>query len=244
MSKQTYRTAVRLLFVIDSTGSMDDFSIMIKGFLKNAHQKIVGALGDAGRDVDQMEVQLCTFRDFFEESKEEAFHMSKVYNLLTEKEAFDKEVDSLKWYGGGDDPESSVEALYMAIKHSEKLETDDLKKRFIICMFTDNPSHSFEEIENRGGLEKYPDYPLDQLPASLVEFFNEYHSSQGGIFEKGIGVGLKDIRLNLFCPENASPFDAEHIGGWANVTSISIRENGALDDVTEKTLLATIAASC
>ena len=60
MNKQTYRTAVRFLFVIDLTGSMDDFSIMIKGFLKNAYQKIIDALGDAGREVEQIEVQLAT----------------------------------------------------------------------------------------------------------------------------------------------------------------------------------------
>ena len=244
MNKQTYRTAVRFLFVIDLTGSMDDFSIMIKGFLKNAYQKIIDALGDAGREVEQIEVQLATFRDFFEESGDEAFHMSNVFNLSNEKEAFGREVDALNWMGGGDDPESSLQALHMAIKRSEKMETDATKKRFIVFLFTDNPSHSFDEIEKRGGIERYPNYPIDELPKTLDEFYGEYHNTQGGIFEKGVGVKLKEVRLNIFAPENASPFDADHIGGWNNVTTIPIRENGALDDVTENLLLATIVASC
>ena len=147
MSKQTYRTAVRFLFIVDCTGSMEGFASMLKHFLKNAYQKIIDALGDAGREVEQIEVQLATFRDFFEESGDEAFHMSKVFNLSTDKEAFDKEVESLTWYGGGDDPESSLESLYRAIKQSEKLETDATKKRFITFLFTDNPAHSFHEIE-------------------------------------------------------------------------------------------------
>lgn len=243
MSKQTYRTATRFLFVIDLTGSMDDFSLMIKDFLKNAYQKIIAALGDAGREVDQIEIQLATFRDFFEESGEEAFHMSKVFNLSTEQEAFNKEVESLNWYGGGDDPESSLQALRMAIGRSEKLETDATKKRFIVFLFTDNPSHSFEEIEKRGGIERYSSYPIEELPKTLDEFWGEYHNTQGGIFEKGAGVKLKDVRLNLFVPEDASPFDAEHMGGWDNVSIIPIRENGCLDDVSEKMLLASIVAS-
>lgn len=243
MSKQTFRTAVRLLFVVDCTGSMDIFASMLKEFLKNAYQKIMDALGDARREVDQIEVQLACFRDFFEERGEEAFHMSKVFNLLTDKEEFGKEVDALKWMGGGDDPESSLQALYMAIQRSEKIETDDTKKRFIIFLFTDHPSHSFHEIEKRGGIERYPDYPIDGLPRTLDEFYDEYHNTQGGIFEKGVGVQLKDVRLNIFAPENATPFGTDHIGSWDNVTTIPIRQNGALEDVSENVLLATIAAS-
>lgn len=246
MSKQTYRTAVRFLFVTDCTGSMDDFRVMLQGFLKNSHKKIIEALDAVGRSAEQIEVQIASFRDFFEEKGEEAFHLSKVFDLATEKEAFDNEVDKLQWYGGGDDPESSLQALWLAIKHSPKMETDATKKRFIIFLFTDNPSHSFEEIEKRGGVEYYPDYPIDELPKTLEDFNREYHGDgkQNSIFEKGVGVSLKDVRLNIFCPPNAKPFDEENIGGWEHVTIVPVEENGALADASEDVLLATIQASC
>lgn len=244
MSKQTYHTAVRISFFVDGTGSMDEFSKMIKNFLKNSNEKITNALNDAARQVEQLEVQLAVFRDFFEEKEEEAFYMSRVYNLLTEKDEFEKEVDKMTWFGGGDDPESSLQALYLGMKKTPKLVTDATKKRWVIFLFTDNPSHSFEEIINRGGIECYPNYPIDDLPKDLDTFYNEYHSKQGSIFEKSAGVGLKDVRLNIFAPEKAYPFDVNNIASWANVTRISIKENGELEDVSEETLLATIVASC
>lgn len=244
MSRQDYCTACRLLFVVDCTGSMEKFKQMLTGFLREAPYKIKKALDEHGRRVEQLEIQLAIFRDFFEEKDEEAFKMSGVYNLYTEREEFEEEVNKMDWYGGGDDPESSLQALYLAMKKSPKLETTAIKKRYIVFLFTDNPSHSFEEIFNRGGVECFPEYPVNELPKDLDTFYNEYHGNEQTSIFSHIGVELKNVRLNIFAPENAYPFDTNNIGSWANVVKICVTENGRLEDVSENTLLAAIVASC
>lgn len=240
---QKIKTSVRILWVVDATESMSPYISTMKEFMKNSYNKIKVALGEAARAVEYLEIQIATFRDLFEEKGDEAFHMSKIFRLPEDEQELISAIDEIQCFGGGDDPESSMQALYLALKRSPQFNKYDAQKsRYIIMLATDALTHSFEEFEKRGGKTKFPDYPDDELPKSLDEFYDEYHRAQNNIF-KTLGIEPKDVRLNLFAPLEGDFSRKTGLATWNNVTSQNVMQNNNLKEIKEDALLASIVAS-
>lgn len=122
-----YVDNLRVMFIIDTTGSMDTY---ING-VKDRAIEFAGLLQSKGAD---FELGLIGFGDLGEKEK------PKVYNFTNDVEKFQNQVKMLPKYYGGDIPESSLDALETGIALlNSTTEYDGDKNIFILI--TDAPPH-------------------------------------------------------------------------------------------------------
>ncbi|MFH0978291.1 MAG: vWA domain-containing protein [Candidatus Woesearchaeota archaeon] len=122
------QSQVDVVFVIDSTGSMDDEIRAVKDY-------IAQMLQFAPRTSYKLRVGVVTYRDYEKEEKE---------YLVRSKDLTDNIDDALKFIetieadGGGDQPEAVADALYEAVEHDM---TWDENARKAIILIGDAPPH-------------------------------------------------------------------------------------------------------
>jgi len=122
-----YVDNVRVVFIIDTTGSMDTY---ING-VKDRAIEFAELLQSKGAG---FELGLIGFGDLGEKEK------PKVYDFTDDVEKFQKQVKALPKYYGGDIPESSLDALETGITLlNSKVEYEGDKNIFILI--TDAPPH-------------------------------------------------------------------------------------------------------
>ncbi|MCL2565345.1 MAG: Hsp70 family protein [Defluviitaleaceae bacterium] len=122
-----YVDNVRVVFIIDTTGSMDTY---ING-VKDRAIEFAGLLQSKGAE---FELGLIGFGDLGEKEK------PKVYDFTNDVEKFQNQVKMLPKYYGGDIPESSLDALETGIALlNSKTEYEGDKNIFILI--TDAPPH-------------------------------------------------------------------------------------------------------
>ena len=134
--KMTYN--VDMVFCIDCTGSMDNIIEMVKNNALNFYQDVTDVMEKKHKHITQLRVRVVAFRDYKADG-ENAMMVTEFFKLPQEAEEFEKCVRSLKAEGGGDDPENGLEALAYAIK--SKWDTEGMKKRHVIVVWTDAPTH-------------------------------------------------------------------------------------------------------
>ena len=122
-----YVDNVRVVFIIDTTGSMDTY---ING-VKDRAIEFAGLLASKGAD---FELGLIGFGDLGEKEK------PKVYGFTSDVEKFKQQVHKIPRYYGGDIPESSLDALETGVELlNSKVEYEGDKNIFILI--TDAPPH-------------------------------------------------------------------------------------------------------
>lgn len=210
-SMEGFDTNVDIVFVIDATGSMSATIEMVKDSALSFHENLIDQLNKAGRIVKNIRIKVIWFRDFYYDGKD-AYGESKFFELPEEKEAFRSFVEAIKAQGGGDEPETALEALTLAMRSDFVQEGD--KKRHIIVLFTDAGAHPLEDYDNIVAEAathncKPVMYP-ENMPKDLAEFKNAWMGNsecQGMLGDKG-GTAKLDVhssRLVLFAP-NAYPW--------------------------------------
>lgn len=189
------KTNVDIVFVIDVTGSMTPVIETVKSFALSFHQKVIEGLKKANRSIHQMRVKVIAFRDYYCDG-DMSMEESEFFYLPDESEEFRSFIDSMRATGGGDIPESGLEALALAMRSDWVQE--GTSKRHVIVLFTDAPAHP---------LEKQKDGIPGNYPSDMFGSFNELIESWG------IGQGRLDSantkfrmdknarRLVLFAPE-------------------------------------------
>ena len=138
-------TWVDICFVIDITASMSPVIETVKKLSKNMHRELDRVMREScGRNVVKLRVRVIGFRDFYDGGAP-AIEESGFFNIPVEEDDFKEFLNGLKAEKGGDLPESSLEALALAIR-SPWIEPDDpaIKKRDIIVLFTDDAAHPLE----------------------------------------------------------------------------------------------------
>jgi len=122
-----YVDNVRVVFIIDTTGSMDTY---ING-VKDRAIEFAGLLHSKGA---QFELGLIGFGDLGEKEK------PKAYSFTDDVEKFRQQVQKIPRYYGGDIPESSLDALETGVELLDsKVEYEGDKNIFILI--TDAPPH-------------------------------------------------------------------------------------------------------
>src|SRR4051812_48140254 len=125
---------VDLVLVIDLTGSMGPILNEVKSRALGFHDDIRGALAAKEKEIDKLRVRIVGYRDFFVDGNL-SLHETRFFSLPDETSEFASEVETLRPTGGGDEPESGLEALALAIRSDWT--SGGTRQRQIIAVWTD-----------------------------------------------------------------------------------------------------------
>lgn len=111
------KTVVDLVFLIDATRSMQNALDAMKMHAMTLYEDIIKRLSPKGRVVSQMRVKVIVFRDVYADA--EPFQESEFFVLQENGQGDEVEfynyVSNIRAEGGGDEPDSALEALHLAM---------------------------------------------------------------------------------------------------------------------------------
>ena len=172
--------------------------------------------------VNTLRIRTIAFRDFGNDS--DALNASDFFVVepSTELAKFESFVNGLAASGGGDEPESALEALGIAQCSNWTHEGD--KQRHVIVMFTDASAH---KLESRVG--EIPSAFRAQVPASLDELTARWDGDSSSRLKKPAR------RLIVFAPD-IYPWNV--IGdSWQNTVWLPSQAGKGLNDIEYETVL-------
>lgn len=231
------RFPIDVVFVVDGTESMGPLLERVKLRILALDGEIEEELRRSKRMLDSLRVRLIVFRDLYEH-QESAFELTKFFDLPTQRAEFENAVKGIEAFGGGDAPESGLEALFLAMRSTWRNEPEDLKRRHIVLLFTDQDAHDL----GASIPVSYAQTPHPRTMADLKKLWGP--RSRNGIMNE------RAKRMVLFAPESIPTNEGELGTQWAEMQSdwenvwIERRDEAGLidlswDDVV-KTLVATI----
>ena len=188
-------TNVDIVYCIDATSSMTPCIETVKQNAKTLHTDIIKAVSERGRTVQQLRIKVIVFRDFSHDG-DDAIKESRFFNLPDETAEYKAFVNDIVADGGGELPESSLEALHLAINSDWVTPADGFRTRHVIVMFTDARAWRLDNTEYREKASKNPLYPKD-TPADLNGILDEWDNPD--IMDQ------RARRLVIFAP-NAEPW--------------------------------------
>jgi hypothetical protein len=216
--------AVDIVFCIDATGSMTPIIDQVKANALGFYDDVQSNLVEKGKNVAQLRVRVIAFRDFAADGSA-ALEESPFFTLPEERGSFSEFVNGLIAQGGGDAPESGLEAVALAI-NSPWTTTGD-RRRQVVVVWTDQPAH-----------------PLDAsaLPADLSSRVPADFSALTDLWEDEQGpMGSSAKRLILFAPDGPGWSDISSV--WENVVHHPSQAGGGLSEVDYGTIIDSIGNS-
>ena len=216
--------AVDIVFCVDVTGSMTPIIDQVKNNALQFYDDVQKNLTEKGKNVDQLRVRVLAFRDFKADGAA-ALQESPFYTLPADRAGFSDFVNGLLAEGGGDAPESGLEAVALAINSSWTATGD--RRRQVIVIWTDQPAQ-----------------PLDPsvLPADLSSRVPKDFSALTDLWENEQGpMGSSSKRLILFAPDGPGWSDIS--GVWENVVHHPSQAGGGLSEVDYGTIVDSIGNS-
>ena len=163
LSGQGLAYHVDIVLCIDATGSMAPIINKVKESALSFYQKFVDEMEKKLKSVQQLRMKVIVFRDYGVDS--EPMTESKFFVLDEEKEEFKNYVNSIEAIGGGDEAESSLEAIALAMK-SDWVKTGSVR-RHVIILYSDAPALPLGTHKDK------PGYPSD-MPANLAELHERW----------------------------------------------------------------------
>ncbi|MDO4165218.1 MAG: vWA domain-containing protein [Bacteroides sp.] len=179
---------VDVVMCIDVTGSMYDIINTVKKNAIGFYDSFNACCVEEGIQLSSLNAQVIAFRDKNEDYN--WLETSATYSLPTQQAEFNSFVNNLEADGGGDTPESGLEALQAAFQKND-WGTDDGYHRQVVILWTDAPYL----------IGSYSDVSL----SSLEELWNAMPSGR---------------RLILFAPYGTVNSNGESWGeldGWKNL---------------------------
>jgi hypothetical protein len=217
---------IDIVFCIDVTGSMTPVIDLVKENVRKFPKDLRETCAVKEKIVNTLRIRTIAFRDFGNDS--DALNASDFFVVepSTELAKFESFVNGLVASGGGDEPESALEALAIAQGSNWTHEGD--KQRHVIVMFTDASAH---KLESRVG--EVPGMYREQVPSSLDGLTDRWDGNQA--------VRLKKLarRLVIFGPD-AYPWNV--IGdAWGQTIWLPSQAGKGLEDVEYKAILEVVA---
>jgi hypothetical protein len=219
---------IDIVFCIDVTGSMTPVIDLVKEKVRKFPHDLRDALAKKDKIVNTLRIRTIAFRDFGNDS--DAMNASEFFVVepSTELAKFESFVNGLSASGGGDEPESALEALGIAQGSNWTHEGD--RQRHVIVMFTDASAH---KLESRVG--EVPAAFREQVPGSLDELTDRWDGNQTVRLKKPAR------RLLVFGPD-AYPWNT--IGdAWGQTVWLPSQAGKGLEDLEYETILSTIVNS-
>ncbi|MDO5139430.1 MAG: vWA domain-containing protein [Oscillospiraceae bacterium] len=203
-------TNVDIVFVIDATESMQPLIDKVKSLTLSFREELERGLEKNLRRINNLRIKVIVFRDYYVDDKY-AMDESRFFILPDEKQDFYNFISKIRAGGGGDEPESSLEALALALR-SDFVKVGD-KKRHVIVLFTDASAHPFEQQKD-GVPSNYP----PKMFRSLADLYQTWGTGQDAL---GVSTGFsaqmskEAKRLVLFAPSlypwNEMELDLENV---------------------------------
>ena len=217
--------AVDIVMCMDATASMSPFLNQVKNHALRFYDDLTLAMARKHKRIEQLRVKVIAFRDYYEDGRH-AMMESDFFLLPQDRSAFNSFVGSVNAKGGGDLPESGLEALALACR--SPWTTAGSKRRHIVVMWTDTTAHPLELAQSKAG-SNYP----GAMPRNLNEMTDlwEGHGT--------LTPGSK--RLILFAPERY-PWD-ELSAHWSNTILFPSPAGTGLNSLDYRTILDSIANS-
>jgi hypothetical protein len=150
---------------------------------------------------------------------------SSFFALPEEQVPFSLFVDGLTASGGGDAPESGLEAVAMAINSPWTRRGD--RRRQVVVVWTDQPAHPL-------GYAVVPPDLASSVPRDFSALTDLWEDPQGP-------VGASSKRLILFAPEGQGWTDISD--AWENVVHYPSQAGAGLSDVDYGTIIDSIGNS-
>ncbi len=204
---------VDIAMLIDATGSMAPIIGEVKNNALAFCTKFHEAMKANGKNVEELRIKVIPFRDF-ECDGDQSLDDSGFFVLPQQNEEFRRYVDDISAKGGGDEPESALEAIAAAMRSDWTKKGG--KRRHVILVFTDASAVPLQEPSRTAN----PSYPAD-MPRDLAQLGDMWCSADQET------DGMPDpnyARMVLFAP-NVQPWCDMQV--WNNVwTSFSMAGTG------------------
>jgi hypothetical protein len=219
--------AVDIVFCIDVTGSMAPVIETVKEGALSFHKRLEDAMAAKGKAISQLRLRVIAYRDFGDNAGD-AIQASDFWHIPEQSPDFEAFVRSLRATGGGDEPESGLEALALAIGSPWERGLD--RRRHIIAVFTDASAHP---LGVGGDARTYP----AGIPRTIDDLFEAwgYGSSQTAIMENAAK------RLLLFAPDT-TPWNII-AADWNNTVYFPSQAGSGLEEVELTEIVDVIANS-
>ncbi len=224
MASQGLSYAVDIVFCIDVTGSMSPILDKVKENALRFYEDVQRNLTEKSKNVDELRVRVIAFRDFKHDGAA-AIQESPFFALPDEQAAFADFVGGLTPEGGGDAPESGLEAVALAT--SSDWTTSGDRRRQVIVVWTDQPA---QPLDGAGAPAPYG----DRIPKDFSALTDLWENDQGP-------MGASSKRLILFAPDGPGWSDIS--GVWENVVHHPSQAGRGLSDVDYGTIIDSIANS-
>lgn len=186
------QTNIDLILVIDATASMDPIIDNVKKCALSFYDNVCNGIKSFNKKINQFRVKVIVFRDYYVDDNL-SMNESKFYILPNENSQLKKFVSSIEAKGGGDEPESSLEALALAMRSN--FVNEGVSKRHIIVLFTDASAHPFEQAKD--GIPQC--YPKNMFQ-NMNELYLAWNDKQG--YYNGLcNMNYNAQRLIIFAPK-------------------------------------------
>ena len=216
--------AVDIVFCIDVTGSMDPILDAVKANALGFYDDVQTNLVAKGKNVTNLRVRVVAFRDLVADG-DAAIEESPFFALPDERARFSEFVSGLRAEGGGDAPESGLEAVSLAI-NSPWTRTGD-RRRQVIVVWSDQPAHQLDASVIPADL-------ASRIPADFSALTDAWEDEQGV-------MGSSSKRLILFAPDGPGWSDISAV--WENVVHNPSTAGGGLSEVDYGTIIDSIGNS-
>jgi hypothetical protein len=216
--------AVDIVFCIDVTGSMTPILDAVKANALRFYDDVQHNLTAKGKNVDELRVRVIAFRDFVADG-EAALQESPFFRLPGEQAGFSDFVNGLIAQGGGDAPESGLEAVALAVNSPWTNRGD--RRRQVVVVWTDQPAHPLDPTTLPAELR-------GRVPADFSALTDLWEDAQGPL-------GSSSKRLILFAPDGPGWSDISAV--WENVVHNPSQAGGGLSEVDYGTIIDSIGNS-
>ena len=162
LSQQGASYSVDIVLCIDQTGSMHSIIDRVKANALSFSDDLRRALDAKDKHIDSLRVRVIGFRDY-KYTDYSPMDVSNFFSLPDDNTKFSAFVSGLKAIGGGDEPESGLEALALAI--SSPWSSTATKSRQLIVIWTDASADPLEKnsIDPPSGYPPSMPKDLDEL---------------------------------------------------------------------------------
>jgi hypothetical protein len=216
--------AVDIVFCVDVTGSMTPILDQVKANALRFYGDVQSNLTAKGKAIDELRVRVVAFRDIIADG-EAALQESPFFELPAEATGFSSFVNSLVAEGGGDPPESGLEAAALAMTSPWTTRGD--RRRQVIVVWTDQPAHPLDA-------SALPPTLAGRVPADFSALTDLWEDPQGPL-------GSSSKRLILFAPDGPGWSDIS--GVWENVVHHPSQAGSGLSDIDYGTIIDSIGNS-
>ncbi len=216
--------AVDIVFCIDVTGSMTPIIDQVKANALRFYDDVQTNLTAKGKNVDELRVRVIAFRDLVADG-EAAMQESPFFALPAEQAAFSDFVSALFAAGGGDAPESGLEAVALAVNSPWTTRGD--RRRQVVVVWTDQPAQPLDP-------SVVPPAFAGRVPADFSALTDLWEDAQGLL-------GPSSKRLILFAPDGPGWSDIS--ANWENVVHHPSQAGGGLSEVDYSTIIDSIGNS-